>query len=138
MVDLKVTNNFILQKVIEQLELTLWWVSKLTQVYMVNKEYEWIHKEVYIEAIIKNDSQKLKLDVFKSVKYDAILEMPWLCKKNLQINWINKELYVTENAYNVSEQLKKSLSEHKSWNYEISLLEKREPKWMSLYLISKN
>jgi len=50
-------------------------VSKLTQVYMINREYEWIYKEVYIEVIIKNDLQKLKLNVLKSVKYDAILEM---------------------------------------------------------------
>ncbi len=79
----------------------LWWVSKFTQVYMINREYEWIYKEVYIEVIIKNDLQKLRLDVFKLVKYDVILKMLWLHKKNLQINWINKEFYATENAYNV-------------------------------------
>ncbi len=105
---------------------------------MINKEYKWIHKEIYIEVIIKNDSQKLRLDVLKSVKYDTILEMSWLCKKNSQINWINKELYVTENVYDVSEQLKKNLSEHKSWDHEILLLKRRELKWMLLYLISKN
>ncbi len=49
---------------------------------MINREYEWIYKEVYIKVIIKNDLQKLRLDVLKSVKYDAILEMPWLHKKN--------------------------------------------------------
>ncbi len=76
MIDSEVTDNFILQKAIEQLGLTLWWVSRLTQVYMINEEYEWIHEEVYIEVIIRNDSQKLRLDVLKSVKYDAILEMP--------------------------------------------------------------
>ncbi len=81
---------------------------------MINEEYKWIHKEVYIEVIIKNDSQKLRLDVLKSVKYNAILEMLWLHKKNLWINWINKELYATENAYDVFKQLKKSLSEYKS------------------------
>jgi len=70
---------------------------------MINEEYEWIHKEVHIEVIIKNDSQKLRLDVLKLVKYDAILEMFWLHKKNSQINWINKELYATENTYDVSE-----------------------------------
>ncbi len=79
----------------------LWWVSKFTQVYMINREYEWIYKEVYIEVIIKNDLQKLRLDVFKLVKYDVILKMLWLHKKNLQINWINKEFYATENAYNI-------------------------------------
>jgi len=107
-------------------------------VYIINREYKWIYKEVYIEVIIKNDSQKLRLDVLKSVKYDAILEMLWLHKKNLQINWINKELYATENTYDVFKQLKKSLSEYKSWDYEISLLERRKSKWMLLYFMSKN
>ena len=105
---------------------------------MINEEYEWIHEEVHIEVIIRNDSQKLRLDILKSVKYDTILEMLWLCKKNSQINWINKELYVTENAYDVSEQSEKSLSEYKSWNHEISLLKRRKSKWMSLYLMSEN
>ncbi len=105
---------------------------------MINREYKWIYKEVYIEVIIKNDSQKLRLDVLKSVKYDAILKMLWLCKKNSQINWINKELYAIENTYNVFKQLKKSLSEHKSWDHEILLLERRKSKWMLLYFMSKN
>ncbi len=138
MIDSEVTDNFILQKAIEQLELTLQWVSKFIQVYMINEEYEWIYEEVHIKVIIRNDSQKLRLNVLKSVKYDAILEMSWLHKKNSQINWINKELYVTKNTYNVSKQLKKNLSEHKSWDHEISLLEKRKSKWMSLYLMSED
>ncbi len=50
---------------------------------MINEEYKWIYKEIYIEVIIKNDLQKLRLDVLKLVKYDAILEMLWLHKKNL-------------------------------------------------------
>jgi len=75
---------------------------------MINREYKWIYKEVYIEVIIKNDSQKLRLDVLKLIKYNAILGMLWLHKKNSQINWINKELYATKNIYNVSEQLKKA------------------------------
>ncbi len=50
---------------------------------MINREYKWIYKEVYIEIIIKNDLQKLKLNVFKLIKYDTILEMLWLYKKNL-------------------------------------------------------
>ncbi len=95
---------------------------------MINREYKWIYKKVYIKVIIKNDSQKLKLDVFKSVKYDAILKIFWLHKKNLQINWINKEFYATKNAYNVFKQLKKSLSEYKSWDYEILLLKRRKLK----------
>ena len=81
---------------------------------MVNREYKWIYKEVYIEAIIKNDLQKLKLNVFKSVKYNTILGMLWLHKKNLWINWINKKLYVIKNTYNISEQSEKSLLKYKS------------------------
>ena len=42
---------------------------------MINREYKWIYKKVYIEVIIKNDLQKLRLDVFKLVKYNIILEM---------------------------------------------------------------
>ncbi len=49
---------------------------------MINREFEWIYKEIYIEVIILNDLQKLTLNVFKLVKYDVILEMLWLCKKN--------------------------------------------------------
>ena len=105
---------------------------------MINREYKWIYKEVYIEVIIKNDLQKLRLDVLKSVKYDTILKMFWLHKKNSQINWINKELYVIENAYDVFKQSEKSLSEYKSWDYEILLLERRKSKWMLLYLMSEN
>ncbi len=53
------------------------------QVYMINEEFEWMYKEIYIEVIILNNSQKLILNVLKSIKYDAILEMLWLHKKNL-------------------------------------------------------
>ncbi len=81
---------------------------------MINREFEWICKEVYIEVIILNDSQKLTLNVFKLIKYNVILEMLWLHKKNSQINWINKELYVTKNAYKIFKQLEKNLLEYKS------------------------
>ena len=64
-----------MQKAIKQLELTLQQIFKFIQIYMINEEYKWIYEEVYIEAIIKNNLQKLKLDVFKSVKYNTILEM---------------------------------------------------------------
>ncbi len=46
------------------------------QVYMVNRESEWITDQVHIKAIILGDSQKLTFDVLNSIKYDAILEMP--------------------------------------------------------------
>jgi len=138
MVDSGATNNFISQKVIEQLGLTLRQVPKPTQVYMANREYKWIHEEVHIEAIIRNNPQELRLDVLKSAKYDAILGMPWLREKNPQIDWINKELYVTEDAYDVPEQPEKSLPEHKPWDHEIPLLEGRKPKWMPLYPMSKD
>ncbi len=84
------------------------------QVYMVNKESEWITDQVHIKAIILEDSQKLMFDVLNLIKYDVILEMPWLRKKNLRIDWISKELYTTVDVYEIPEQLKMSLSEHKS------------------------
>ena len=49
---------------------------------MINKEYEWIYKEIYIKVIIKNNSQKLRLNVLILIKYNVILEMLWLYKKN--------------------------------------------------------
>ena len=83
------------------------------QVYIINREFKWIYKKVYIEAIILNDSQKLILNVFKLIKYDVILKMLWLCKKNSWINWINRELYVIKNTYKIFKQSEKSLSEYK-------------------------
>jgi len=64
--------------------------------------------------------------------------MPWLRKKNSRINWISKELYATVNVYEIPEQPEMSLSEHKSWDYEILLLNDKQPKWMPLYSMSKN
>jgi len=64
--------------------------------------------------------------------------MPWLCKKNSRIDWISKELYTTINVYEISEQSEMSLSEHKSWDHKISLLNDKQSKWMSLYSISKD
>jgi len=56
------------------------------QVYMVNEESEWITDQVHIKAIILGDSQKLTFDVLNLIKYDAILGMLWLHKKNSRIN----------------------------------------------------
>ena len=46
------------------------------QIYMINRESEWITDQVHIEAIILGDSQKLTFDVLNLIKYDAILGMP--------------------------------------------------------------
>ncbi len=138
MVDSGATNNYILQQAIGMLELTLQWVLKPMQVYMVNEEYEWITDQVHIKAIILEDSQKLTFDVLNSIKYDAILRMPWLRKKNSRINWISKELYVTVDVYEIPEQPEMSLSEHKPWDHEISLLNDKQPKWMPLYPMSED
>ncbi len=97
------------------------------QVYMTNEEFEWVTEETHTEAIIQGDSQKLTFDVLKSIKYDAILGMPWLHKKNPRIDWISKELYTTEEAYDISEQPEMSLSEHKPWDHEILLLKDKQP-----------
>jgi len=138
MIDSGATDNYILQQVIEMLGLTLQWALKPMQVYMINGESEWITDQVHIEVIILEDSQKLTFDVLNLIKYDAILEMPWLRKKNSRINWISKELYVTINAYEILKQSEMSLSEHKSWDHEILLLNDKQPKWMTLYPMSKD
>jgi len=64
--------------------------------------------------------------------------MPWLREKNPRINWISKELYVTIDVYEISEQPEMSLSEHKSWDHKIPLLNDKQPKWMPLYSMSKD
>jgi len=138
MVDSEATNNYILWQVIKMLELTLQWVPKPMQVYMINGESEWITDQVHIKAIILEDSQELTFDVLDSIKYDAILKMLWLRKKNSRINWISKELYTTVDAYEISKQSEMSLSEYKSWDHKISLLNDKQPKWMPLYSMSKD
>jgi len=138
MVDSETTNNYILQQAIRMLELTLQWVLKSMQVYMVNKESEWITDQVHIKAMILKDSQKLMFDVLNLIKYDAILEMPWLRKKNSRIDWISKELYTMIDVYEISEQPEMSLSEHKPWDHKIPLLNDKQPKWMPLYSMSED
>ncbi len=138
MVDSGATNNYISQQAIRMLELTLQRVLKPMQVYMVNREYKWITDQVHIKAIILEDSQKLTFDVLNSIKYDAILGMLWLRKKNSRINWISKELYIMIDAYEIPEQPEMSLSEHKSWDHEIPLLNDKQSKWMPLYSMSED
>jgi len=41
-------------------------------------------------------------------------------------------------VYEILKQLKMSLSEHKSWDHEILLLNDKQSKWMSLYSMSKD
>ncbi len=138
MVDSEATDNYISQQVIRILELTLQWALKPMQVYMTNRKSEWITEQVHIEAIILEDPQELMFDVLNLIKYDVILEMPWLRKKNSRINWISKELYATVDVYKISEQPKMSLSEHKSWDHKIPLLKDKQSKWMPLYSMSKD
>jgi len=113
MIDSETTDNYILQQVIEVLKLTLQWALRSMQIYIINEESEWITEQVHIEVIILKDSQKLMFDVLNSIKYDIILKMLWLHKKNLRIDWISKELYVTVDVYEIFKQSKMSLSEHK-------------------------
>ncbi len=138
MVDSEAINNYILQQVIRMLELTLQRALKPMQVYIINRESEWITDQVHIKAIILEDSQKLMFDVLNSIKYDVILEMPWLRKKNSRIDWISKELYVMIDVYEILKQPEISLSEHKSWDHKIPLLNDKQPKWMSLYSMSED
>ncbi len=76
MVDSEAINNYILQQAIRVLGLTLQRALKPMQIYMVNRESEWITDQVHIKAIILEDSQKLTFDVLKLIKYDIILKMP--------------------------------------------------------------
>jgi len=64
--------------------------------------------------------------------------MPWLRKKNSRIDWISKELYVMIDVYEILKQPEMSLSEHKSWDHKIPLLNDKQPKWMSLYSMSED
>ncbi len=138
MVDSEATNNYILQQAIRMLELTLQWALKPMQVYMINEEFKWITDQVHIEVMILEDSQELTFDVLNLIKYDTILEMPWLREKNSRINWISKELYITVDVYEILEQSEMSLLKHKSWDHEILLLNDKQSKWMSLYSMSKD
>jgi hypothetical protein len=79
---------------------------------------------VHMKVIIENVSQKLIFDVL-DIKYDTILEMFWLHNRNSNINWINKKLCTTEYTYKILEQSEMCLSEHKLWNYKITLEEKK-------------
>jgi len=138
MVDSEAIDNYILQQAIGMLELTLQWALKPIQIYMINGEFKWITEQVHIKVIILEDSQKLMFDVLNSIKYDVILEMLWLCEKNSRIDWISKELYITADVYKIPEQSEMSLSEYKSWDHEILLLNDKQPKWMPLYSMSKD
>ncbi len=137
-IDSEAIDNYILQQVIEMLEITLQWALKSMQIYIINEEFKWITDQVYIEVIILKDSQKLTFDVLNSIKYDVILRMLWLHKKNSRINWINKELYIMINVYKILKQSEMSLSKHKAWDHEVSLLNDKQLKWMSLYSMSKD
>ena len=108
------------------------------QIYIINEEFKWITDQVYIEVMILKDSQKLTFDVLNSIKYNVILRILWLRKKNSRINWISKELYITIDVYEISKQSKMSLSKHKSWDHEVLLLNDTQSKWMSLYSMSED
>ncbi len=138
MVDSEATNNYISQQAIEMLELTLQQALKPMQMYMVNEEFEWITDQVHIEATILKDSQELTFDVLNSIKYDVILKMPWLRKRNSRIDWISKELYIMVDVYEILKQSEMSLSEHKLWDHKILLLNDKQSKWMPLYSMSEN
>jgi len=138
MVDSGAIDNYISQQAIRMLELTLQRALKPMQVYMVNGESEWIMNQVHVKATILEDSQELTFDVLSLIKYDVILEMLWLRKKNSRINWISKELYIMIDVYKIPEQPEMSLSKHKPWDHKIPLLNDKQPKWMPLYSMSKD
>jgi len=91
MINLKATNNYILHKAVQWLELILWWWKKLVCVYIINTNNIIVWNYVHIKTIIRNVLQKLLFDIF-NIKYDTILKMLWLHNKNSKINWVNKKL----------------------------------------------
>jgi len=92
---------------------------------------------VYMKMIIKDVLQKLLFDIL-DIKYDTILEMLWLHNRNSKIDWVNKKLCAIKCTYEISEQSEMYLLKYKSWNHKISLLKKKQSKWMSLYSMSEN
>jgi len=137
MIDLKATNNYILHRTVQQLRLILQQQWNSAWVYMTNTSNIIVRNYVHTEMIVENVSQKLIFNIL-NIKYDTILEMFWLHNRNFKINWVNKKLYTIKHAYKISEQSKMCLSEHKSWDFKISLLKKKQSKWMSLYSMSED
>jgi hypothetical protein len=137
MVDSEAINNYILQQAIRMLELTLQWALKPMQIYMVNEESEWITDQVHIKAIILEDSQ---VDVWCS-QFNQVwchTRDALITQKNSRIDWISKELYIMIDVYEILKQSEMSLSEHKSWDHKIPLLNDKQSKWMPLYSMSED
>jgi len=137
MINLRATNNYILHKAVQWLELILWWWRNSACIYITNINSMIVQNYVHMKMIVRNVSQKLSLNIL-NIKYDTILEMFWLHNRNSKINWINKKLCTIKHTYEISEQSKMYLSEHKLWNYKILFLKKKQSKWMLLYLMSEN
>jgi len=137
MIDSEAMNNYILHKAVQWLELISqqWWNS--AQVYMANTSSMIVWDYVHMKMIVEDVSQKLTFDIL-NIKYDTILEMPWLHNRNSKIDWVNKKLCTTKHTYEISEQPEMYLSKHKSWDHEIPLLEGEQSKWMSLYSMSED
>jgi hypothetical protein len=118
------------------LELTLQRALKPMQVY-INEESEWITDQVHIKAIILEDSQ---VDVW-CPQFNQVWRHTRRClitQKNSRIDWISKELYIMVDVYEILKQPEMSLSEHKSWDHKIPLLNDKQPKWMPLYSMSED
>jgi len=137
MINSKAINNYILYEAVQQLKLILQWWRNSTHMYMTNANNMIVWDYVHIKVIVEDVSQKLSFNIL-NIKYNAILEMLWLCNRNSKINWINKKLYTIKHTYEISEQSEMCLSEYKLWNHKISLLKRKQSKWMSLYLMSEN
>jgi len=112
MMNSEATDNYILHKAVQWLELILQWWRNSVCMYMTNVNSMIVWNYVHIETIIENVLQKLLFNIL-NIKYNTILEMFWLCDRNSKINWINKKLYTTKHTYKISEQSEMCLSEYK-------------------------
>jgi hypothetical protein len=132
MVDSEAINNYILQQAIRMLELTLQWAWSLCR-------YIWSMKNQVNNRPGSHQSHNTRrftrVDVWCSQfnQVDALIT-----QKNSRIDWISKELYIMIDVYEILKQSEMSLSEHKSWDHEIPLLNDKQPKWMPLYSMSED
>ena len=91
-----------------------------------------------MEATIQGNSQDIRFNVMESMRYNIILEMPWLHERNPKIDWVTKMICAIKDAYKIPKQPEMSLPEHKPWDHKISLLKGEQSKWMPLYPMSED
>jgi hypothetical protein len=111
------------------LELTLQWASKPMQIYIINEESQvnnrsgshWSH----------NTRRFTEVDVWCS-QFNQVWHHIRCSDYTKELkNWLNQQRIIHHSrCVWDSEQSEMSLSEHKSWDHEILLLNDKQSKWM--------